>query len=306
MPHDIPYIKLAIVAVFVASTVYVHFRGRVRLRFFRQLTDHSTFMAPINCLMYMFSKLPANPYLPVAEFTELKLLQDHWQDIRAEAFKLAEAGEIKKSDTYNDAGFNSFFKTGWTRFHLKWYGDAHPSARDLCPVTTELLQRIPTVKAAMFAALPPGGRLVTHRDPFAGSLRYHLGLVTPNADSCYISVDGERYFWRDGEGVIFDETYLHYAENTSDMMRIILFCDVERPLTNRVARWFNHFISHTLIRAAAAPNSATDKTGGINKAFGYVQQVRMFGKRIKAKSRLAYYGLQWLIFGGLLVWWLFG
>lgn len=304
MTHDIPYIKLAIVAIVVASTVYVHFRGRVRLKFFRQLMDHSTFMAPINCLMYLFSRLPAKPYLPVSGFPELKLLEDHWQDIRAEAFQLAEAGEIKKSDTYNDAGFNSFFKTGWTRFHLKWYGDAHPSARQRCPVTTGLLQRIPTVKAAMFAALPPGGRLVTHRDPFAGSVRYHLGLVTPNDDRCYISVDGERYSWRDGQGVIFDETYLHYAENQSDQMRIILFCDVERPLNNPVARWFNHFISHTLIRAAAAPNSDSDKTGGINKAFAYVQQVRLFGKRIKARSRLAYYGIQWVVFGGLLVWWL--
>ncbi|MDG0861073.1 aspartyl/asparaginyl beta-hydroxylase domain-containing protein [Pelomonas aquatica] len=304
MPHDIPYIKLSIVAAFVASTVYVHFRGRVRLGFWRQLTDHSTFMAPINCLMYLFSKLPAKPYLPVAGFPELKLLQDHWQDIRAEAFQLAEAGEIKKSDRYDDAGFNSFFKTGWTRFHLKWYGDAHPSARELCPVTTGLLQRIPSVKAAMFAALPPGGRLVTHRDPFAGSVRYHLGLVTPNDDRCYISVDGERYSWRDGQGVIFDETYLHYAENQSGQMRIILFCDVERPLNNPVARWFNHVISHTLIRAAAAPNADTDKTGGINKAFAYVQQVRLFGKRIKARSRFAYYGLQWLIFGGLFAWWL--
>lgn len=138
MPHDFPYIKLSIVAVFIASTVYVHYRGRVRLRFFRQLTDHSTFMAPINCLMYLFSRLPAKPYLPVAGFPELQLLQNHWQDIRAEAFELAEAGEIKKSDQYNDAGFNSFFKTGWTRFHLKWYGDAHPSARALCPVTTEM------------------------------------------------------------------------------------------------------------------------------------------------------------------------
>jgi beta-hydroxylase len=301
---DLPYFKIAIVAVFVASTVYVHFRGRVRLKFFRQLTDHSTFMAPINCFMYLFSKLPAKPYLPVSGFPELQLLQDHWQDIRAEAYKLAAAGEIKKSDKYNDAGFNSFFKTGWTRFHLKWYGDAHASAKALCPVTTELLQRIPSVKAAMFAALPPGGRLVTHRDPFAGSVRYHLGLVTPNADSCYISVDGERYAWRDGEGVIFDETYLHYAENQSDQMRIILFCDVERPLNNPLARWVNRFISHTLIRAASAPNADTDKTGGINKAFAYVQQVRLFGKRIKARSRFAYYAIQWVVFGGLLLWWL--
>lgn len=301
---DLPYIKLSIVAIFVASTVYVHFRGRVRLKFFRQLMDHSTFMAPINCLMYMFSRLPAKPYLPVSGFPELQLLQDHWQEIRDEARLLAEAGEIKKSDKYNDAGFNSFFKTGWTRFHLKWYDEAHASAKALCPVTTGLLQRIPTVKAAMFAALPPGGRLVTHRDPFAGSVRYHLGLATPNDDRCYISVDGERYSWRDGEGVIFDETYLHYAENQSEQMRIILFCDVERPLNNPLARAFNRFISHTLIRAASSPNSDTDRTGGINKAFAYVQQVRLFGKRIKARSRFAYYGLQWLIFGGLLVWWL--
>ena len=301
---DLPYIKLSIVAIFVASTVYVHFRGRVRLKFFRQLMDHSTFMAPINCLMYMFSRLPAKPYLPVSGFPELQLLQDHWQEIRDEARLLAEAGEIKKSDKYNDAGFNSFFKTGWTRFHLKWYDEAHASAKALCPVTTGLLQRIPTVKAAMFAALPPGGRLVTHRDPFAGSVRYHLGLATPNDDRCYISVDGERYSWRDGEGVIFDETYLHYAENQSDQMRIILFCDIERPLNNPIARAFNRFISHTLIRAASAPNADSDRTGGINRLFAYVQQVRLLGKRIKARSRFAYYGLQWLIFGGLFAWWL--
>jgi hypothetical protein len=31
------------------------------------------------------------------------------------------------------------------------------------------------------ALLPPGGDLA-HRDPFAGSLRYHLGLSTPNSE----------------------------------------------------------------------------------------------------------------------------
>lgn len=71
MTPNLPYIKIAIVAVFVASTVYVHYRGRVRLRFWRQLMDHSTFMAPINCLMYMFSRLPAKPYLPPKPGIEL-------------------------------------------------------------------------------------------------------------------------------------------------------------------------------------------------------------------------------------------
>jgi hypothetical protein len=33
-----------------------------------------------------------------------------------------------------------------------------------------------------------------------------------------------------GEDLLFDETYLHYAENATSDDRIIRFCDVERPL----------------------------------------------------------------------------
>ncbi|MFY1080171.1 aspartyl/asparaginyl beta-hydroxylase domain-containing protein, partial [Escherichia coli] len=74
----------------------------------------------------------------------------------------------------DDAGFNSFFKYGWKRFYLKWYEANYPSAETLCPRTVALLRELPSVKAAMFAELPPGGKLNPHRDPFAGSLRYHL------------------------------------------------------------------------------------------------------------------------------------
>src|SRR5690606_29326305 len=105
--------------------------------------------------------------------------------------------------------------TGWKRFYLKWYGQAHPSATELCPRTTALLARLPSIKAAMFAELPHGARLGKHRDPYAGSLRYHLGLVAPGDERCFIDVDGERYVWHEGEGVVFDETYIHFAENQS-------------------------------------------------------------------------------------------
>jgi hypothetical protein len=79
---------------------------------------------------------------------------------------------------------------GRKRFYLKWYDDFLPSAGSLCPKTVELLNAIPSVHGAMFAMLPPGGKLGAHRDPFAGSLRYHLGLVTPNSNKCRILVDG--------------------------------------------------------------------------------------------------------------------
>ncbi len=163
--------KWTIIWIFVLSTMFVHFRGKVRLRPFRQITDHSTFLAPVNVLLYGASTVPNVPYLDASNFPEMKIFDDNWEKIREEGLKLAELGQIKASDTYNDVGFNSFFRTGWKRFYLKWYDTAHPSAEELCPVTCGLLKQVPNVKAAMFTPLPPDARLVRHRDPFAGSIR---------------------------------------------------------------------------------------------------------------------------------------
>ena len=172
--------------ILVACTVYVHFRGRERLKISRQLGDHSTYLAPYNVLMYAGSAVPNKPVVPVDRFPELAKLSDNWQTIRDEAVRLFDEGFIRAAAKNNDWGFYSFFKSGWKRFYLKWYDDFLPSARALCPQTVELLNSIPTVHGAMFAMLPPGGKLGAHRDPFAGSLRYHLGLVTPNSDKCRI------------------------------------------------------------------------------------------------------------------------
>lgn len=287
--------KLFLVLLFVFSIAYVHLRGRVRHKLTRQLGDHSSFLAPVNVFLYLFSRLPARPYLSTDSFPELKPLQDNWEAIREEAQQLLNVGEIKSSQRYDDVGFNSFFKSGWKRFYLKWYGESHPSAMKLCPRTTELLQGIGTVKAAMFATLPPGSKLVRHRDPYAGSYRYHLGLDTPNSPDCYIDVDGEKYHWRDGEGVVFDETYIHYAANQTDQNRIILFCDIERPLKYRWATAFNRWFSRNVMAAAAAPNADGDKTGGINRLFTRIYKIRERGKALKKRNRERYYAEKWAV-----------
>jgi beta-hydroxylase len=292
--------KFIVLYLFIASAVYVHYRGRVRHGFFRQLTDHSSLMAPYNTLMYVFSAVPNRPFVDVGRFPELAPLQENWQTIRGEALQLFDEGRIRAASTYNDLGFNSFFKTGWKRFYVKWYDEPLPSAQALCPKTVALVQSIPAVNAAMFALLPPGSKLGAHRDPFAGSLRYHLGLVTPNADTCRIVVDGEAYAWRDGEPVMFDETFIHTAENRSDVPRIILFCDIERPLSNRVVCAVNHFVKSTLIRASQTENMPGDRVGVLNHVFNGAYRVRRIGKWIKKKSKFAHYTLKWLILGGVL------
>lgn len=294
--------RWAVLLLFLLCAVYTHWRGKARHgSFFRQLGDHSTFMAPLNCFAYFFSAVPNTPYIATKHFPELQLLKSEWKTFREEALALYEASRIQASEKYNDIGFNSFFRAGWKRFYLKWYGEPHPSAAALCPRTIEILQRIPTVKAAMFAMLPADGSLNPHRDPFAGSLRYHLGLVTPNDDRCAIIVDGTPYSWRDGEDVVFDESYLHRAENRTQQDRIILFCDIERPMKSRWAQAAISTVGEFLMRAAASPNETGDHTGSLNRTFRYVYSVRLVGKRLKSWNRTVYYFLKWALFGGIVL-----
>jgi beta-hydroxylase len=219
------------------------------LSFIRQLTDHSTLLAPYNVLMYWFSALPNRPVLPTASIQQLAKLRENWEIIRDEALALSEQGRIKAADKYNDFGFNSFFRTGWKWFYLKWYDEPLPSAKSACLRTVALLDSIPGIKGAMFATLPPGSRLVRHRDPYARSLRYHLGLVTPKSPGeCRIFIDGEPHTWHDGEDLLFDETFVHHAENTTSDTRIILFCDVERPLRTRFMTVVNRWVCHHVVQ----------------------------------------------------------
>lgn len=302
MPVYTPPAGLIAFGVFVLSGLYVHFRGKVRHKPLRQLSDHSSFMAPVNCFIYLFSKLPSRPYHSVDVFPELKLLSDNWKKIRDEALALDERQQIVATEGHEDAGFNSFFRTGWRRFHLKWYGNDLVSAQQLCPYTVGLLKQIPSVKAAMFASLPPGAKLVAHRDPYAGSMRYHLGLDVPEDPRCAIYVDGEPYVWRNGEGVIFDETFIHHAENATDQRRIVLFCDVRRPLMFVPVRWVEAIFARVVMGAAVSKNTDDDRIGFINKLFSRLYKVREVGKGIKRRSRPVYYALKYLILGALIYW----
>lgn len=285
---------------YIFSIAYTHFRGKVRLKVLKQLTDHSSLMAPVNAIMYLFSAVPKTPYLDVADFPELKILRDNWETIREEAEFLYQEGYISASDKYDDIGFNSFFRRGWKRFYLKWYQDPMNSAQTLCPKTLALIQQIPNINAAMFTLLPKDSFLFKHRDPYAGSLRYHLGLITPNSKDCCIYVDGDPYFWQDGQDVMFDETFIHHAENKTSQDRIILFCDVQRPLKNKLATRFNQFFSRTVMKAAASKNLPNEQVGTINKLFTHIYQIRLVGKKLKSYNKNLYYIIKYALFLGFI------
>lgn len=51
--------------------------------------------------------------------------------------------------------------------------------------------------------------------------------------------------------------------------------------------------------AASSPNEAGDQTGGLNKLFAYVYQIRLKAKALKKTNRQLYYVLKWFLMLGI-------
>jgi beta-hydroxylase len=94
------------------------------------------------------------------------------------------------------------------------------------------------------------------------------------------------------------------GQNKSDQTRIILFCDIERPMKWRWAQAVNHWVGTTLMSAASSPNDENDSTGGINRIFKYVHAAANETASEK-RNRKAYYALKYLciiaIFAAIIV-----
>jgi len=119
----------------------------------------------------------------------------------------------------------------WKSFFFSAYGADFTKNRLRCPRTAQALNLIPGMTTAFFSILAPGKVLPSHRGPYNGVLRFHLGLRIPTIDqSCAIRVDGITKQWAEGDALIFDDSYEHDAWNLTQHWRIVLFVDFLRPL----------------------------------------------------------------------------
>lgn len=290
-----------VAAVSAGSVAYVYrWRGTARYASFPQYMRKSwPVFAPLNCLMYMSTRAWARkPVLDADYLKNIGVLRANWMTLRDEALALQSTGAFeaaKEPDSvgYYDVGFRTFYKRGWSKFYLKWYGTTHKSAQRLCPKTLALLDQVPEIRGAMFSILPPGAELSLHSDPMACSLRYHLALVTPNSERCHINVDGQPCAWYDGQDFVFDETYPHHARNETDVPRIILLCDVDRPM---------HFIGR-LVHAAylvvakgtVVPNTPEDKRGLFSALFASFTPLRQRSLKLRGRHRSLYKTLKFTL-----------
>lgn len=277
---------LILAAIYLSCITFIRWRNTDKFPLSRQLSDFSTFMVPFNIPAYLTSKVPLTHYIPPSHFEDVKPLEADWQVIRDEALALYENGHIAKKD---DLPASSFYKDDrWTSFYLKCYDADIPSARELAPKTMALIDKVPSMNLALFACLNPGKKINNHHDPFAFTLRYSLGLSTPNSDESGIFVNGEDYKWADGESIIFDETYLHRAYNDSDVPRIILMTDIDRPLRFKLLQKFYYYFGRFFNSLFVVDNLDANITGAGNKFGHYLNIYKKAMKRFKHWNKPVY------------------
>ena len=198
----------------------------------------------------LLQRTPAFMYDYLREYPALKILEDNADVVSEECLSLL---DIKDKLTDMSAMGGSYTQAGihtakWKTFMFKSGEFVEPNC-ELCPKTAALLRQIPGVYTAFFSVLDPHQHVVPHWGYYKGFVRYHLGVVIPgnNADhKCYLRVNadlddnarrdpnlvakGETYHWKNGEGIVFDDNYLHEAENGTDHVRVVLWLDLRRKM----------------------------------------------------------------------------
>jgi len=205
---------------------------------------------PLNILYHTDSSPRTNFYSnsdKITIFPASIKLESLWKIIRSEGHNLYNSLPIKNInylDNYNiDIGNET--KEHWTTIPLRLFGYDNIQYISQCPQLSTILQSHPEIKSCIFSIMDPGKIIQPHYGPYDGLLRYQLALDIPPVTSdqeCYLHVNNEKYYWKEGDGILFDESNLHGAVNTTPFSRMVLLIDLERPYNFPPFRFLNKLI----------------------------------------------------------------
>lgn len=170
------------------------------------------------------------PVLDAREFAWAKRVESLYPEIRKEVETLLK--DVEKIQNFNDVlpGQRALKQDAmWKSYFLYALKKEIIPNCAACPNTLSAIKEIPGVINAFFSILKPGVEIPPHRGPYAGIMRYHLGVIIPKGD-VGIRVDKTVYRWEEGKSLFFDDSFDHEAWNRTDSIRVILFVDIEREL----------------------------------------------------------------------------
>lgn len=167
--------------------------------------------------------------LPEKVFPAARELEERFPALRAEIDALLEKRTIPAYGAFDPVRAAQVSEE-WKLYYAYMYGQSNELARDEVPTLLSFAQSRPEVVNAFVSILDPGVELPPHKDPYAGVLRYHLGVRVPRVNPPHIRLDQDRHTWKEGEGRVLDVSVEHEVVNTSEEPRVVVIVDFRRPM----------------------------------------------------------------------------
>ncbi len=179
------------------------------------------------------SAVPTTPFLPADDFPQVKSLEANWQAIRDDLDSvMRRPGDIPTFHEMSPDQARISFGDNWKTYVFYVFGERIEENCRACPSTAAILDGLPNLQNAWFSILAPGYHIPPHRGPTKAVVRCHLGLRIPaEAEACRIRVGDQTRHWRAGRCLCFDDTFEHEVHNATEEARVVLFLDLDRPLT---------------------------------------------------------------------------
>ena len=190
----------------------------------------------LNIILLIFLQNP--PFISDInnEFPSNKLFENNYQEIKTE-FKEYNHHHKKEINCFRSnnpllSNIDSIDPKNdycWRTLYLKKTGELIEDKMKHFPKTMELIKD-DQIHNAFFSILDPHVEIKPHVGYYKGYLRYHLGIIIPeeNGKKPYIICGNEKYEWKEGKGVLFDDMYLHYVNNNTNQQRVVLYLDIKR------------------------------------------------------------------------------
>lgn len=185
-----------------------------------------------NRILARSSLIPNDPVLDAEDFDWANEIKPHWKEIRDEALAIYRHIDAVPPLREVSPDHNRIIKDhSWRSFFLIGYGNRLEANMARAPRTSELVSKIPGLNSAFFSILAPGSAIIPHHGVIKAIYTAHLGLVVPaDSDKLWMRVEDQRLHWKEGEWLVFDDTYEHEVRNDTEETRIVLLCQVNRPL----------------------------------------------------------------------------
>ena len=190
---------------------------------------------------FHFPGLPVSPYLDPFLHSWAPQLQAAFPAIRREALavwaedrKFENFLELSKAANPKEYLQGEGENPSWEAFFFYRHGRRNDANHRRCPETSAVLESLELCRVEgqapeiCFSVLSPGSHIMPHYGVTNTRTVMHLPLVVPT-DCALNIIDAGEHAWKEGELMLFDDTFQHEAWNRSSATRIVLLMDCWNP-----------------------------------------------------------------------------